>query len=136
MRWPIAMCKVLGRTTAAYRWFAVLYLLTAFFFLPGLIMGITLVAGNEALYAIGTPFAAAVIAIIIINVLQSKAPRLLPKYLRNWNRLPLWMRSLEPLDRLIRRCCFCFGKYNAVPNPGDDDAGDGGMAMADGVKVE
>ena len=35
-------------------------------------------------------------------MLQSHKPNLLPKWLKNWNVLPLWMRSLEPLDKRIK----------------------------------
>ena len=33
------MCKVLGRTTAQFRWFAILYLFVMFFIIPGVVMG-------------------------------------------------------------------------------------------------
>ena len=39
MRWPLGMCKVLGRTTAQFRWFAILYLFVMFFIIPGVVMG-------------------------------------------------------------------------------------------------
>ena len=39
MRWPLPMCKLLGRTTARYRWFAIMYLFFMFFILPGGVMG-------------------------------------------------------------------------------------------------
>merc|ERR1712038_881140 len=37
LRWPLTLCKILGRTTARYRWFAIFYLLMMFFLLPGFI---------------------------------------------------------------------------------------------------
>jgi sodium-dependent phosphate cotransporter len=54
MRWPIVACKILGRTTANYRWFAVMYLIMAFFIVPGAILSLSL-AGNTAFLLIGTP---------------------------------------------------------------------------------
>ena len=45
--------------------------------------------------------------IIIINVLQSKKPNWLPQILRNWNFLPLQLRSLKPYDDQIKKLCRC-----------------------------
>ena len=42
MRFPIAMAKKLGDTTANYRWFAIMYLILMFFVLPGLVFLISL----------------------------------------------------------------------------------------------
>merc|ERR1712018_42926 len=54
MRWPVTICKILGRTTARYRWFALFYLFLMFFFLPGIIMALSL-AGTVALMVILVP---------------------------------------------------------------------------------
>ncbi|KAL1433374.1 hypothetical protein MTO96_012669 [Rhipicephalus appendiculatus] len=46
-----------------------------------------------------------------INVLQEKAPDLLPVLLQSWDFLPLWMHSLAPMDRFFKhhleRVPFC-----------------------------
>jgi len=39
MRCPLGMCRVLGSTTAKYRWFAIFYLFVMFFIIPGVVMG-------------------------------------------------------------------------------------------------
>ncbi|XP_078692345.1 sodium-dependent phosphate transport protein 2B-like [Branchiostoma floridae x Branchiostoma belcheri] len=110
LRFPIKMAKWLGNTTADYRWFAVLYLVLMFFVFPALVFGLSL-AGWQYLAAIGGPLAFLVVVIIVINVLQHKYPKVLPAKLKNWEWLPLWMRSLQPLDNLITkmlavfRCC-------------------------------
>ncbi|KYO45837.1 sodium-dependent phosphate transport protein 2B [Alligator mississippiensis] len=55
-------------------------------------------------------------SVVVINVLQSKKPHILPAKLQNWDYLPLWMRSLQPWDDMItssmtfcreRCCCYC-----------------------------
>ncbi|XP_061045974.1 sodium-dependent phosphate transport protein 2A isoform X3 [Eubalaena glacialis] len=47
-RLPIRMAKALGKRTAKYRWFAVLYLLLCFLLLPSLVFGISM-AGWQAM---------------------------------------------------------------------------------------
>ena len=58
MRWPLGqfrmkvenylcqfypvMCKILGKTTANYRWFAIVYLLLMFFVLPAMVLSLSL----------------------------------------------------------------------------------------------
>ncbi|PIK57894.1 putative sodium-dependent phosphate transport protein 2B-like [Apostichopus japonicus] len=51
---PIHLAKGLGNNTAKYRWFAVTYLLLAFFLLPGVVFGLSL-AGNVIFLSIGIP---------------------------------------------------------------------------------
>ncbi|CAB4057548.1 SLC34A [Lepeophtheirus salmonis] len=67
MRWPLPMAKVMGKTVAKYRWFAIVYLILSFIVLP----------------------------------LIKRYPNLLPKFLENWNFLPLFMRSLSPYDSVF-----------------------------------
>uniref|UniRef100_A0A8C4QFX9 Sodium-dependent phosphate transport protein 2B n=1 Tax=Eptatretus burgeri TaxID=7764 RepID=A0A8C4QFX9_EPTBU len=116
MRVPIKLAKMLGNCTAKYRWFAVLYLLIAFFMLPGVVLGLSL-AGWKVLLGVGLPIVAIIIVVILLNVLQSHCSSRLPLCLRTWNFLPLWMHSLRPLDKAISitisqtknhcRCCSC-----------------------------
>ena len=49
MRWPLGMCRVLGKTTATYRWFAVFYLFVMFFIIPGVVMGKSLILTSSKL---------------------------------------------------------------------------------------
>ncbi|KAG1934585.1 sodium-dependent phosphate transport protein 2A [Pimephales promelas] len=107
-RLPIRMASALGERTAKYRWFAVLYLLVCFLLMPCLVFGISL-AGWQAMVAVGTPFSALIVFILLINLMQARNPTRLPKTLRSWDFLPHWMHSLKPLDKLISRstalCC-------------------------------
>ncbi|XP_062045608.1 sodium-dependent phosphate transport protein 2A [Lepus europaeus] len=105
-RLPIRMAKALGRRTAKYRWFAVLYLLVCFLLLPSLVFGISM-AGWRAMVGVGAPFGALLAFVVLINILQSRSPGRLPKWLQTWDFLPHWMHSLQPLDRLITHATLC-----------------------------
>lgn len=73
-------------------------MLVLFFVIPLVIFGLSM-AGPVALYVVVAPATATFLSVIVINVVQSKKPELLPMFLRNWNFLPEWMRSLDPIDR-------------------------------------
>jgi len=119
MRWPLVMCKILGRTTAQYRWFAIVYLLFMFALVPGFVLSLSLAGGLVLTFTL-VPILLTVLLIIIINVVQSSSPSFLPPFLRSWDFLPEWMRSLDPLDRTISRF-GCIGKYSEIPNPAADN---------------
>jgi len=42
MRFPIPMAKKLGAITAEYRWFAVVYIVAAFFVIPLIVFALSL----------------------------------------------------------------------------------------------
>lgn len=112
LRIPIPLAKLLGNITAKYRWFSIFYLIMMFFILPLSIFTLSL-AGSTIFMSIISIILIFLIIIIIINVLQRKRPSMLPEFLRDWNWLPEFMHSLDPLDRLIIRifgvckCCQC-----------------------------
>jgi len=112
LRVPIPLARKLGDLTADYRWFAGFYLVFMFFLIPALVFLLSL-AGTAALYMVMGPLLLLLLAVAVINVLQNTAPRSLPAKLRNWNFLPLWMRSLEPMDRMIGKMGLC----NKCRNP-------------------
>uniref|UniRef100_A0A4W3ICD7 Sodium-dependent phosphate transport protein 2B n=1 Tax=Callorhinchus milii TaxID=7868 RepID=A0A4W3ICD7_CALMI len=119
-RIPIRLAKGLGTYTANYRWFAVIYLIICFFLLPLLVFGLS-VAGWQVLVGVGIPVILLIIIVIIVNIMQSKCPRFLPKFLRTWKFLPIWLRSLEPWDRVMQRftdifCCCCKKKCSNKMN--------------------
>ncbi|XP_002928182.2 sodium-dependent phosphate transport protein 2A [Ailuropoda melanoleuca] len=105
-RLPIRMAKALGKRTAKYRWFAVLYLLLCFLLLPSLVFGVSM-AGWRAMVGVGAPFGALLAFVVLVSVLQHRSPRRLPQWLQTWDFLPRWMHSLQPLDRLITRATLC-----------------------------
>ena len=100
LRWPIPLAKKLGDLTAQYRWFAGLYLVLMFFVFPAMIFILSL-AGPAVLYMFLFPLFLFFITVAVINVLQASKPNWLPSLLRSWSFLPVWMRSLEPLDEFF-----------------------------------
>lgn len=115
MRWPLGMCKVLGRTTAKYRWFALVYLALMFLIFPGLVICLS-IAGSTVLLCFLIPFFILVIFVVVVNVLQDSSAHLLPSLLTSWTFLPEWMRSLDPMDRIISRY-GCLREYAEIPGP-------------------
>jgi len=111
---PINAAKFLGNTTAKYRWFALAYLLFCFFLIPAVFMGISL-GSTAATIVVAILCVLVAASIFLINCLQKKRPEWLPAKLQNWEFLPKWLTSLEPLDRvfcaplgaLFTRTCAC-----------------------------
>ncbi|KAM9348839.1 sodium-dependent phosphate transport protein 2A-like [Symphorus nematophorus] len=101
-RLPIRMACALGKCTARYRWFAVLYLLLCFLLLPSLVFALSM-AGWKVMTGIGAPVIMVIISGATVNILQARRPGCLPHRLQNWDSLPIWMTSLQPLDDLITR---------------------------------
>ena len=99
---PINVAKTLGNKTATYRWFAIAYLVFAFFLLPAAVFGLSL-AGWKILLAVALPIILLLVFIIVVNILQRKRPHSLPLVLRDWKWLPKCTRSLEPYDRVFTK---------------------------------
>jgi sodium-dependent phosphate cotransporter len=97
---PISLAKKLGNTISVYRWFSVVYLFVVFFIIPAIIFALS-VAGWYVLAAVGIPICLLVFFVIVVNLLQSYKPGWLPKKLQTWEFLPLWMCSLEPMDKAL-----------------------------------
>ncbi|KAM6470692.1 sodium-dependent phosphate transport protein 2A isoform 2-T2 [Liasis olivaceus] len=105
-RLPIHMAKALGEQTAKYRWFAVFYLIICFLLLPSLVFGLS-VAGWQVLVGVGAPFLSLLACVAFINIMQSRSPDQLPRWLQSWDFLPYWLHSLQPLDGLVTRATTC-----------------------------
>lgn len=110
---PINLAKKLGDTTAKYRWFAIIYLLLAFFLIPGALFGLSFI--NQWVVVATVVFMVVFcLTISAINTLQSKKPHWLPRILRSWEFLPLCCHSLKPLNGLMMSCintCSCCQKF-------------------------
>tara|TARA_B100000927_G_scaffold270520_1_gene246746 strand:+ start:7203 stop:9089 length:1887 start_codon:yes stop_codon:yes gene_type:complete len=119
--WPLRSLPInaaihLGNTTAKYRWFAILYLFIMFLLLPGIFVGLSL-AGLVPLLTVTFIGVAIGIIITIINVMQKHFTNKLPVILQTWKFLPLWMRSLEPYDRIFcKPIDICFKKCLSYKN--------------------
>ncbi|XP_077391070.1 sodium-dependent phosphate transport protein 2B-like [Festucalex cinctus] len=109
-RIPIRLARGLGNSTAQYRWFAALYLVLCFLILPLTVFGLSL-AGWQVLVGVGVPVIVLVIFVIVVNILQSRCPRILPRFLRTWKFLPRPMRSLAPWDEVVTSCMGFCGRY-------------------------
>merc|ERR1719198_1321345 len=103
---PIGAAKFLGDTTAEYKWFALAYLFFAFFLIPLIFFGLSL-AGTAAFVTVLVLVLLPILFIMVVNVLQKRKPEKLPEMLRTWEFLPVWMRSLEPIDRIICKPMKC-----------------------------
>ncbi|KAM7158369.1 sodium-dependent phosphate transport protein 2B [Molossus nigricans] len=113
-RLPIRMAKCLGTISAKYRWFAIFYLVVFFFMIPLSVFGLSL-AGWPVLVGVGVPVVLVILLVVVLKLLQSRCPRVLPKVLQTWNFLPVCMRSLKPWDLgvslatgyCVTHCCCC-----------------------------
>lgn len=124
-RLPIKLAKIMGNTTAKYRWFAGFYLIMMFLVLPGTVFALSM-AGTIPLAIVLCLVMSTATIVIITNVMQNKFPQRLPEKMRTWDFLPFeWMHSLEPLDRLFthildafKRCCPCCCKDKSKQKEG------------------
>ncbi len=100
------MCKVLGNTTAKYRWFAIFYLLAMFVVVPGAVMVLSL--NTVVFICVMTPALILLIFVIGVNFAQTNGTlvKYLPKKLENWDFLPKPLHSLEYWDRYGEKTAF------------------------------
>ncbi|KAE9548756.1 hypothetical protein FO519_008029 [Halicephalobus sp. NKZ332] len=95
---PIKLSMKFGDITAEYRWFAVVYIISVFFLMPAILLGISFLPPPIMFTVLGFLIISSAL-IITINILQVKFPKILPRKLENWDFLPLWMHSLKPYDK-------------------------------------
>ena len=113
-KFPLKMAKSLGFVTSKYRWFSIAYIIMVFFVIPAMVFGLSL-AGTYVFIGIVVPIALLIIFIIVVNILQSKRPGVLPHKLQSWDWAPVWLRSLEPYDKIIVKV------YGAISCGKDDE---------------
>lgn len=121
---PIGAAKYMGNVTANHRWFALVYLVLMYLLLPGAVFGLSL-AGWEVLLGVGVPLALLIIIIVIMNLLQWKAPGVLPEKYRTWDFLPKPMHSLDPYDSIfnsLKEKLPCKPKQEDSGEKGKDDS--------------
>lgn len=92
-----------------YRWFAVLYLLVCFLLFPSIVFALSM-AGWKVMTGVSVPVITLIIFITTVNIIQVRRPNCLPHRLQNWNFLPIWMTSLQPMDDLITSVILWCGK--------------------------
>ncbi|XP_021943234.1 sodium-dependent phosphate transport protein 2B isoform X2 [Folsomia candida] len=122
LRWPIAMSKFLGDTTAKYRWFAIVYMVAMFVFLPGVFMGLSFAGTAYVIVAAGF-IVSIFLFVLLVNLLRAKRPSLLPGFLLSWKWLPIWFRSLAPYDAIFTQfaCCKKLKEKNVDPSRNNRD---------------
>ena len=103
---PCYLSKKLANVTADYKWFAVVVLLMNFLLLPLLVLGLS-IPGWWLLALVAIPVIIFIIIIVTINLMQTKCPSKLPPKARSWSWCPLWLHSLEPYDRMLRKLFPC-----------------------------
>ncbi|MEQ2279275.1 hypothetical protein AMECASPLE_007708 [Ameca splendens] len=121
-RLPIRMACALGKCTARYRWFAVLYLLLCFLLFPSVVFALSM-AGWKVMTGIGIPVIILIIYVTTVNLLQARRPDFLPLRLQNWDFLPVWLTSLQPMDDLITRVTLWCGQTRGWCLKRNDRAG-------------
>lgn len=121
-RLPIRAAKVLGKVTAEYRWFAIAYLIFMFLLLPLTVFGVSF-TGTIPSICIGSLVLLIVTFVVVVNILQSKCPKVLPKFLQTWKRFPSVITSLKPYDdvicsivKIFKKCFPCCKKLNLPQN--------------------
>lgn len=107
LRFPKVLARKLGNIVFQYRWFLYCYVLTVYFIGPLIIFGLALIPMWIGLAIFGLPLIFLTIAFLVIKFLQAKLPRVLPPILRDFKFLPVWLRSLAPLDNKMKmlKCC-------------------------------
>ena len=110
-RIPLGLSRRIGQIVAEYRWFAVVYLLVVFFFLPLLILLLALIHWIVAVLFL-LCLSLFIGLILTVRYLQTAHSHWLPIVLRSWLFLPRSLRSLSYWDhrfeKLIRwACCQC-----------------------------
>jgi len=106
MRWPIGIARVLGNTTAKYRWFAIVYLCFMFFIFPITMFGLSQ-AGSFVVITVMVLLISTLMFSVIVTKMQTSYPHALPSLLRSWDFLPLALHSLDPWDRVVMLALGC-----------------------------
>ena len=135
MRWPISLAKMLGDITADYRWFAGMYLAVMFVVAPLMVFALSL-AGQKVLYSVLGPMMIIGTLVVLINVIQNHRSQWLPHVLRDWSFLPLWMRSLKPLDDLFSGLACCSKCINPPLDSIQDEFKDVEAALQEAQELE
>ena len=113
LRFPKQLARALGNIVFKYRWFLFVYVISVYFILPLVVFGLALIPYWIGLAVFGLPIIALLIATVIIKVLRSKAPKVLPPFLRDTSWLPIYLRSLEPWDTKMKNLSCCGKKKKA-----------------------
>jgi len=107
LRFPKRLARKLGNIVFEYRWFLYLYVSVVYVIGPLIIFCLALIPKWIGLAIFGLPVIFLLISFIIILFFRAKFPKVLPTFLIKFYWLPIWLRSLKPLDGKIKqlKCC-------------------------------
>ena len=104
------MAKKLGKLTAKFRWFALVYIIMLFFVMPGIFVALTFIDSKGiAMYTfLGIAIFLAIL-VALLKFIQSKESlkQKLPEFLHTFEFLPKPLRSLEPYDKILTSLTCC-----------------------------
>jgi sodium-dependent phosphate cotransporter len=103
LRFPKKYARGLGNIVFEYRWFLYVYVSMVYFIIPLIIFGLALVPKWIGLAVVGIPVIVLFVLFIIVRILQTKFPHILPEFLKSFEFLPTWLRSLKPYDELLKK---------------------------------
>eukprot|EP00088_Acartia_fossae_P032832 TRINITY_DN3357_c0_g1_i10.p1 TRINITY_DN3357_c0_g1~~TRINITY_DN3357_c0_g1_i10.p1 ORF type:complete len:534 (+),score=66.21 TRINITY_DN3357_c0_g1_i10:73-1674(+) len=106
MRWPIPMANTLGRVTAQFRWFSLVYLVCMFLVFPLIIFGLSL-GGPILMYVVLIPVAATILLCVLVVLVQKKKPEILPGFLRRRKLSSVFIGFLQSIDNIFSKIAFC-----------------------------
>nr|CAB3266229.1 sodium-dependent phosphate transport protein 2B-like [Phallusia mammillata] len=93
--------------------------------IPAVILGLS-IAHIWAMGAVLILVGIIVLFVVVVKVLQAYRPQSLPVILQNWKFLPIFMRSLDPYDKVFTICCArcdqcrrCCGSHSENQSEGE-----------------
>ena len=107
LRFPKRLARALGNIVFKYRWFLFVYVISVYFVLPLVVFGLALIPYWIGLAVFGLPIVFLILSVLVIKILRSKAPKILPPFLRDFSWLPIYLRSLEPWDTKMKSLSCC-----------------------------
>lgn len=134
-RVPLRVARAIGKLSADYRWFAVVYICNMFLVVPGLCFGLSL-AGPYVFYGVIGAVFLLVASLLALHFLQRTKPALLPPAMRTFGFLPLPLRSLDPADRVLKRVAqFICAPFRCLRSRFSSDSNNENCEVeADGMK--
>ena len=112
LRFPKKLARKLGNIVFEYRWFLYFYVSFVYLIGPTILFGLALIPKWIGLALFGLPLIVLTFSCIIIIYIRRLCPKILPPFILKFTCIPYWLRSLKPLDKIIKKfkCCNSTGK--------------------------
>jgi sodium-dependent phosphate cotransporter len=126
LRFPKRLARKLGNIVFEYRWFLYFYIFSVYFILPIFVFGLALIPYWIGLAIFGIPVILLFLGYLVLLILRRYYPKIVPQKLKNFDWLPIWMRSLEPYDKKVKRirCCCKRKKKKVQPSESGPKVGE------------